>query len=77
MVSTSAARKVVKELKGEHALAIVVPSDATGSGEEVHMLVEDPSGRWQTRRRFMIQLGSIPVTYMQGKPRKAVVADSM
>ena len=71
------ARKLVKELKGEHALAILAPSNITGSAEEVHVLVEDPSTRWQTRRRFLIQLGTTPVTYMEGKPKKSFVADSV
>ena len=71
------ARNVVKELKGEHPLAILAPSNIIGSGAEVHVLVEDPTGRWQTRRRFMLQLGPSPVVYMEGKPRKAAVADSV
>ena len=57
-------------------LAILVPTNISGTGEEVHVLVEDPSGRWQTRRRFMIQLGMTPVTYMEGKPNKSIVSDS-
>ena len=77
LVSNVEARKIVKELKGEHALAILSPSNITGSAEEVHVLVEDPSTRWQTRRRFLIQLGSTPVTYMEGKPKKSFVADSV
>ena len=77
LVSTSEARKVVKEFKGDKPLAILVPSNITGAGEEVHVLVEDPSGRWQARRRFMLQLGSRPVSDMEGKPRKPVVAGSI
>ena len=61
----------------DHALAVLSPSNITGVGEEVHVLVEDPSGRWQTRRRFMLQLGTSPVAYMEGKPRKSVIADSV
>ena len=66
LVSTAEGKKLVNELKGDHALAILVPLNVTGAGEEVHVLVEDPSGRWQTRRRFLIQLGSTPVQYMEG-----------
>ena len=65
----------MKELKGDQPRAILVAANITGTGEEVHVLVEDPSGRWQTRRRFMIQLGTSPVTYMEGKPKKAIVSD--
>ena len=77
LTSTAEGKQLVKDLKSELALAILVPSNITGSGEEVHVLVEDPSGRWQTRRRFMIQLGTSPVTYMEGKPKKAIVSDSV
>ena len=64
-------------MKSEQALAILAPSNVTGSGEEVHVLVKDPFGRWQTRGRFLIQLGLHPVEYMEGKPRKAIAADSV
>ena len=40
-------------------------------------LVEDPTGHWQTRRRFMIQSGVGFVTYREGKPKKFVVGDSV
>ena len=43
----------------------------------MHVLVEDISGRWQTHRRFMLQLCSNPVSYMEGKSRKSVVSDSI
>ena len=76
LVSTADGKKLVNELKGEGPLAILVPTNISGTGEEVHVLVEDPSGRWQTRRRFMIQLGMTPVTYMEGKPNKSIVSDS-
>ena len=77
LVSTADAKNIAKELKGDHALAVLSPSNITGVGEEVNVLVEDPSGRWQTRRRFMLQLGTSPVVYMEGKPRKSVIADSV
>ena len=44
LVSTAEGKKLVNELKGDHALAILVPMNVTGAGEEVHVLVEDPSG---------------------------------
>ena len=77
LVSTAEARKRLKELKGEHPLAIVAPSNITNTGDEVHVLVEDPTGRWQTRRRFMIHLGNGMVSYMRGAPKKSVRADSL
>ena len=77
LATTAEARKLVNELKGEHPLAILMPANITGTGEEVHVLVEDPTGRWQTRRRFMIQLGIGFVTYMEGKPKKSVVGDTV
>ena len=76
-VSIAEARKLVKELKCEHPLAISAPSNITNTGDEVHVLVEDPTGRWQTRRRFMIQLGNGMVSYMEGAPKKLVRADSV
>ena len=66
LVSTAEAKKIAKELKGDHALAVLSPSNITGVGEEVHVLVEDPSGRWQTRRRFMLQLGTNPLYTWRG-----------
>ena len=74
--SSSEAKNVVNELKGEQPLAILVPSNIDGQGEETHVLVEDPAGRMHCRRRFLFQLGSGQVTYMDGKPQKAIVADS-
>ena len=47
-----------------------------GKGEEIHVLVEDPAGRMHCRRRFSFQVGSGQVTYIDSKPKKAIVADS-
>ena len=69
LVSTANGKKLVNELKGDGPLAMLVPTNISGTGEEVHVLVEDPCGRWQTRRRFMIQLGITSVAYMEGKPK--------
>ena len=44
---------------------------------EIHVLVEDPAGRWQTRRRFLLQLGIGDVNYMDGAPKKSFKADSV
>ena len=77
LATTSEARKVVKELKGDKALAVLSPSNIDGQGSEVHVLVEDLAGRWQTRRRFLIQLGVGKVTYMDGKPKKEFTPDSL
>ena len=43
LASTAEGKKLVNDLKGEFPLAILVPANITGSGEEVHVLVEDPS----------------------------------
>ena len=77
LATTAEARKLVNELNGEHPLAILVPANITGTGEEIHVLVEDPTGRWQTRRRFMIQLGIWFVTYMEFTRKKSVVGDTV
>ncbi len=77
LVSSAEARKAVKELKSEHALAILSPTNADKKGEEVHVLVEDPTGRWQVRPRFVIQLDQTPVSYMEGKPKKAYQPDTV
>ena len=74
--STSEAKKIVTKLEGEQPLAILVPSNIDGNGEEIHVLVEDPAGQMQTRRRFLFQLGSGHVTCMDGKPKQHIVADS-
>ena len=77
LATTSEARKAVKDLKSDKALAVLSPSNIDGQGSEVHVLVEDPAGRWQTRRRFLIQLGVGEVTYMDGKPKKEFTPDSL
>ena len=77
LATTSEARKAVKDLKSDKALAVLSPSNIDGQGSEVHVLVEDPAGRWQTRRRFLIQLGAGKVTYMDGKPKKEFTPDSL
>ena len=51
---TEEARKFANELKDEHFLAISLLANVTGTGEEVHVLLEDLSGRLQTHRCFMI-----------------------
>ena len=70
LVTASEARRAITELKGEKPLAILSPSNIDGRGMEIHVLVEDPSGRWQTRRRFLLQLGVGEVNYMDGAPKK-------
>ena len=58
LVSTSQARKALPELKSEKALAVLSPMVINGIGEEIHVMVEDASGRWHVRRRFLLQLGA-------------------
>ena len=77
LATTSEARKAAKDLKSEKALAVPSPSNIDDPGSEVHVLVEDLAGRWQTRRRFLIQLGVGKVTYMDGKPKKESTPDSL
>ena len=77
MASVSEAKKAITELKSEKPLAILCAANIDLNGEEVHVLVEDPSGRWQTRRRFLFQLGVGQVTYMEGKPKKSFTPDSV
>ena len=69
-------RKAVKELKGVHALAILSPANIDNCGQELHVLMEDVSGRVIVRRRFLLQLGNGAVTYMDGKPKKQFKPDS-
>ena len=71
MASVSETKKAIAELKGEKALAVVCPANIDSKGEELHVLIEDPSGRWQTRRRFLFQLGSGHVTYMDDKSKNS------
>ena len=55
----------------------MVLENVTGPGETVHVSVEDSAGRWQTRRRFMIQVGIGFVTYMVDKPKKFACGDAV
>ena len=77
LVSSSEARKAVAELKGAHPLAILSPANIENRGQELHVLVEDASGRCVIRRRFLLQLGVGDVTYMDGKPKKTFKPDSI
>ena len=45
MTSTAERNKFAEKLKGDLLLAILVTANITGTGEEVYVLVEDPSGR--------------------------------
>ena len=75
--SISEARKAMNELKGTQPLGILAPANIDGQGQELHVLVEDPSGRCQVRRRFLFQLGSGEVTFMADKEKKAFKPDSV
>ena len=77
LASISKAKKAIAELKGTHPLPILASTNINGTGEELHVLVEDPSGRWQVRRRFLFQVGTGLVTYMDGKPKKTFNPDSV
>ena len=58
LVSTSQARKALLELKSEKALAVLSPMLINCIGEEIHVMVEDASGRWHVRRRFLLHFGA-------------------
>ena len=77
LVSSAEARKAILELKSEKALAILAPANINNVGEELHVMVEGAGGRWQVRRRFLFQLGAIPVTYMEDKPKREFKPDSV
>ena len=63
-------------MEGEQPRAILVLFKNDGKGEEIHVLVEDPAGRMHARRCFLFQLGTAHISYMDGKPKKAIVPDS-
>ena len=77
LVSSAEARKAILELKSEKALAILAPANINNVGEELHVMVEGAGGRWQVCRRFLFQLGAIPVTYMEDKPKREFKPDSV
>ena len=77
LVSSSEARKAIKELKGLHPLAILSPANIDNRGEKLHVLMEYGSGRCVVRRHFLLQLGFGDVTYMDGKPKKHLKPDSV
>ena len=77
MALVSEVKKVIAGLKGLHALAILVPTNINGAGEDFHVLVEDPSSRWQSRRRFVFQIGTVLVIYTDGKSKKTFNPDSV
>ena len=77
LVSTAEARKAITELFSLHSLAILSPVNVDGKGQELCVLVQDPSGRCQSRRRCIYQLGVGDVTYMAGVSKKAFKPDSV
>ena len=46
--------KIVNELKSDYALAMFVLKNIFGLREKVHVLIEDPLGRRQNSRWFII-----------------------
>ena len=64
------------EVKAVAPCAVLCSVKLQETAKEVHVLVKDGKGKEQARRRFLHQLGQIPVTYLcevpQGPP---VVAD--
>ena len=67
----------MKELKGAHPLAILSPANIANLGGELHVLMEDGSGRRVVRRQFLLHFGIGEVTYMEGKPKKQFKPDSV
>ena len=68
-------KQIGNELKGAQPLAILVQLNIDGNRDEIHVLVEDPAGRMQTRHRVLFQLGTGNVTYMDGKLKTTILAD--
>ena len=58
-------------------MAILACTNINGAGQEIHALVEDPTGRWQSRRRLLFQVGTGLVTYMDGTAKKTFKPDSV
>ena len=71
--SLAEATKAVAELTSDHPMAVLSTAPVNGKGELVHALVKSPNGRLDVRKRFLIQLGAQPVTYMCDAPKAAPV----
>ena len=61
-------KKIVNELKSKQPIAILLFSNIDGKGERIHVFIEDPAGRMQTRRRFLAQPVAGALKYMIGEP---------
>ena len=66
MAIASETKKSIAELKGSHPLAILTCANINKAGQEIHALVEDPTSRWQARRRVLFQVGTGLVRYIDG-----------
>ena len=63
--------------KGTQPLGILATANMDEREQEVHVLLEDPSGRCQVRRRFIFQFGSVEEIHTSDKPKKAFKPDSV
>ena len=70
LASLSDARKAKGELSSALPMAVLSTQKLDGEGEEVCVLVKDKHGKLQSRVRFMIQHGAMPVTYNLGHVAK-------
>ena len=69
LASMSEARAALAELKSSKPMAVLAPANIDSKGKEVSVLVEDASGKKQSRVRFLFQLGTGEITYSSSLPR--------
>lgn len=74
LASVAEAKKAKSELTSAMPMAVLTSQKIDGQGEEVSVLVKDKSDRLQTRVRFLVQLGAVPVLYGLGHVNKGAPA---
>ena len=64
-------------MKRETALGILSLMLINGTSEEIPVMVDNASGRWNVRSLFLSQPGAEKVTNVSDAPKKAFVPDTI
>ena len=66
---------LMAEMHSNGSLAVLAPISVNEKGTQISVLVQDRNGRMQSRRRFLQQLGDVPVQYQSTAPQGGFVKD--
>ena len=78
LASRGEAEEAMRELRSEKGLAILTTKQVESGSEEVEFEVKTDQGKSTVWKRYLVQLGAVPVTYKCSAPRGgAVEADTV